>query len=91
MSGTGFLHLMSEEASRNIFFAGLSKRRGVTSNFTFRSLLKNDQLFYAYMENRKLLGDERILYILDELSGLLKYFRIKEDAAYEAGLLESHG
>ena len=43
------------------------------------------------MENRKLLGDERILYILDELSGLLKNFRRKEDAAYEAGLFESHG
>ncbi len=37
--------------------------------------------FYAYMENRKLLGDERILFILDELSGLLKNFRIKEDRA----------
>ena len=37
--------------------------------------------FYAYMENRKLLGDERILFILDELSGLLKNFRIKGDRA----------
>ncbi len=32
--------------------------------------------FYAYMENRRLLGDESILYILDELSRQLKEFQI---------------
>ncbi len=37
--------------------------------------------FYAYMENRKLLGDERILSILDELSGLLKEFQTKAGKA----------
>lgn len=31
--------------------------------------------YYAYMENRKRLGDERILHILDEVSSLLKSFR----------------
>ena len=32
--------------------------------------------FYAYMENRKMLGDESILYLLDEISRQLNSFQI---------------
>ncbi len=38
--------------------------------------------FYAYMENRRLLGDESILNILDELSRHLKSFHPEKHASF---------
>lgn len=53
------------------------RRCGVQISQRFRVLLTYQLQggFHAYMENHRELGDEKILDILDELSGRLKDFR----------------